>query len=114
MDAETNPRRARMSPPYSLRAPVALEHPERDLVNTLPNEIRSTPDRDGRFGPYGGRYVPETLMSALDELEREYRAARADAEFHRELDALYADFVGRPSPLYFAKRMTQFAGGARI
>jgi len=73
-----------------------------------------TVSRDGRFGPYGGRYVPETLVFALDKLEREYRDAIADAAFRKELDGLLADFVGRPSPLYFAKRLTEHAGGALI
>ncbi len=70
--------------------------------------------RAGRFGVYGGRYVPETLMAALVELEREYEAARADAAFQAELNALLADFAGRPTPLYFAKRLTETLGGAKI
>jgi tryptophan synthase beta chain len=70
--------------------------------------------RAGRFGVYGGRYVPETLMAALVELEREYEAARADAAFQAELNALLADFAGRPTPLYFAKRLTEVLGGAKI
>ena len=69
--------------------------------------------RPGRFGLYGGRYVPETLMAALLELEREYEAARADAAFQAELDLLLKDFAGRPTPLYFAKRMTEDLGGAQ-
>jgi tryptophan synthase beta chain len=72
------------------------------------------PDRHGRFGPFGGRYVPETLMHALEELTSEYIAANSDPDFHRELSDILRDFVGRPSPLYFASRMTQHAGGARI
>jgi tryptophan synthase beta chain len=68
----------------------------------------------GRFGIYGGRYVPETLMAALLELEREYEAARADATFQAELDDLLANFAGRPTPLYFAKRLTEMLGGAKI
>jgi tryptophan synthase beta chain len=70
--------------------------------------------RPGRFGVYGGRYVPETLMAALLELEHEYETAKADAEFQAELDLLLKDFAGRPTPLYFAKRMTEELGGARI
>jgi tryptophan synthase beta chain len=76
--------------------------------------MASVPDADGRFGRYGGRYIPETLMHALDELEREYRSAAADTEFKTILDGLLADFVGRPSPLYLAKRLTAKAGGAKI
>jgi tryptophan synthase beta chain len=70
--------------------------------------------RPGRFGIYGGRYVPETLMAALVELEREYEAAKADAAFQAELDALLKDFAGRPTPLYFARRLTEELGGAKI
>jgi len=69
---------------------------------------------DGHFGPYGGRYVAETLMPALLELEREFLAASADPAFHREFDALLKDYVGRPSPLYFASRLSELGGGARI
>ena len=70
--------------------------------------------RPGRFGIYGGRYVPETLMAALLELEREYEAAKADAAFQAELAQLLHDFAGRPTPLYFAKRLTEQLGGAKI
>jgi len=68
----------------------------------------------GRFGVYGGRYVPETLMAALLELDAAYEAAQADAAFHAELDGLLKDYVGRPTPLYFAKRLTETLGGAKI
>jgi len=70
--------------------------------------------RPGRFGVYGGRYVPETLMAALLELEREYEAAKADSAFQAELADLLRDFAGRPTPLYFAKRLTEELGGAKI
>jgi tryptophan synthase beta chain len=79
------------------------------ILPSIPSE-----SRPGRFGAYGGRYVPETLMAALLELEREYEAAKADAEFQAELDLLLKDFAGRPTPLYFAKRMTEDLGGAKI
>ncbi len=68
----------------------------------------------GRFGAYGGRYVPETLMAALLELEAAYAEAQADAAFHVELDGLLKDYCGRPTPLYFAKRLTETLGGAKI
>ena len=68
----------------------------------------------GRFGVYGGRYVPETLMAALLELDAAYAEAQADAAFHTELDGLLKDYVGRPTPLYFAKRLTETLGGAKI
>jgi tryptophan synthase beta chain len=70
--------------------------------------------RPGRFGIYGGCYVPETLMAALQELEREYDIAKADAAFQAELDGLLRDFAGRPTPLYFAKRLSEDLGGAKI
>jgi len=72
------------------------------------------PDARGRFGAFGGQYVPETLMSALAELESVYRAAQADAAFQAELSGLLRDYAGRPTPLYFAARLTERAGGARI
>ena len=72
------------------------------------------PDSHGRFGEFGGRYVPETLVYALDQLEAEYSKARADAAFQAELDDLLKHFVGRPSPLYHAKRLSEQVGGAQI
>ena len=68
----------------------------------------------GRFGAYGGRYVPETLVAALDELEHAYAEAQADPDFHLKLDALLRDFAGRPTPLYHAARLTESLGGAKI
>ena len=70
--------------------------------------------RPGRFGIYGGRYVPETLMAALLELEHEYDVAKADAAFQAELADLLKNYAGRPTPLYFAKRLTEELGGAKI
>jgi tryptophan synthase beta chain len=72
------------------------------------------PDAAGRFGPFGGRYVPETLTHALDELAAEYEKAIVDPAFHEELAGLYRHYVGRPSPLYFAERLSGQCGGARI
>jgi tryptophan synthase beta chain len=72
------------------------------------------PDQHGRFGPYGGRYVPETLMFALRQLTEQYEQARDDPEFRRRFDDYLRHYVGRPSPLYFAERLTREAGGARI
>jgi tryptophan synthase beta chain len=69
---------------------------------------------EGRFGPYGGRFVPETLMHALRQLTECYAAAKEDPEFHKQLDYYLRDYVGRPTPLYFAERLTKEAGGARI
>ncbi len=72
------------------------------------------PDERGHFGPYGGRFVAETLMGPLADLERAYRAARVDPAFQAELAADFRDYVGRPSPLYLAERLTAHARGARI
>jgi tryptophan synthase beta chain len=72
------------------------------------------PDKRGRFGAYGGRYVPETLMPALLELEREYEKARRDRRFQAEFAQYLTQYVGRPTPLYFAERLTKKLGGARI
>ena len=72
------------------------------------------PDAQGHFGPYGGRYVPETLVHPLRQLEEEYWKAQQDPEFHRELDYYLSEFCGRPTPLYFAERLTRDLGGAKI
>lgn len=79
-----------------------------------PSPDASLPDGKGRFGEFGGRFVPETLIAALDQLETEYYQSRNDPAFQAELDVLLRDFVGRPSPLYFAKRLTEHCGGAQI
>ena len=81
------------------------------LTRPTPAPSSATP---GRFGVYGGRYVPETLMAALLELDHAYAEAQADAAFHVELDGLLKDYCGRPTPLYFAKRLTETLGGAKI
>ena len=72
------------------------------------------PDERGRFGPYGGRYVPETLMALLDDLEAAYREARDSESFQEELGYYLKNFVGRPTPIYFAERLTERLGGAKI
>ena len=76
--------------------------------------VRKVNDQAGRFGPYGGRYVPETLMAALEELEREYAEARRDKKFSAEFDRLLKEYAGRPTPLSHAQRLTRHLGGARI
>ena len=80
----------------------------------MPAATKNVPDAQGRFGEFGRRFVPETLMHALEELTAEYERAKADPEFQRELADLYKHYVGRPSPLYFAERLTAYAGGAQI
>jgi tryptophan synthase beta chain len=72
------------------------------------------PDAQGRFGPYGGRYVPETLMHPLQQLEEEYFRAQKDPEFQKELQYYLAEFCGRPTPLYYAERLTNDLGGAKV
>ena len=76
--------------------------------------IASQPDSKGHFGPYGGRFVPEVLMAPLEELERAYQEARLDPEFQAELEDLLTNYAGRPTPLYFAKRLSEILGGAKI
>ena len=80
----------------------------------MSTKMEVVPDARGRFGAYGGRYVPETLMAPLEELERAYNEARADVSFQKELDDLLRNFAGRPTPLQFASRLTQHLGGPRI
>lgn len=76
--------------------------------------MKNHPDEKGHFGPYGGRYVPETLMPALIELEKSFRTAIEDVEFKKKFKGLMRDYVGRPSPLYFAQKLTRNYGGAPI
>jgi tryptophan synthase beta chain len=79
-----------------------------------PNSLRNLPDEHGHFGQFGGRYVAETLMPLILDLEREYRAAKLDPAFKLQFDDLMKNYVGRPSPLYFAERLTAHYGGAKI
>ncbi|WP_257550072.1 tryptophan synthase subunit beta [Sphingopyxis sp. DBS4] len=79
-----------------------------------PNSLRTQPDARGHFGQFGGRYVAETLMPLILDLERHYRAAQADPAFKAEFDYLLKHYVGRPSPLWFAERLTEQLGGAKI
>ncbi|HEX3365889.1 tryptophan synthase subunit beta [Phenylobacterium sp.] len=79
-----------------------------------PNDYSAYPDAHGRFGDYGGQYVPETLMPLVHELDAAYAAAKADAGFQAELASFLTHYVGRPSPLYFAERLTAHYGGAKI
>jgi tryptophan synthase beta chain len=81
---------------------------------TLTNSLRTGPDERGHFGQFGGRYVAETLMPLILELDDAYRAAKADPAFAAQFDDLLEHYVGRPSPLYFAERLTEHLGGAKI
>ena len=89
--------------------------PARKRITTRSSD-KHAPDvaTDGRFGVYGGRYVPETLMAALEELEREYEKAKRDRKFQQRLDLLLTTYAGRPTPLFFARRLTAKLGGAKI
>lgn len=83
-------------------------------MTQLPNSLRTGPDARGHFGQFGGRYVAETLMPLILDLEREYRAAQTDNEFRAEFEHLLKHYVGRPSPLWLAERLTEELGGAKI
>jgi tryptophan synthase beta chain len=83
-------------------------------TQSTPVNYQSVPDESGRFGPYGGKYVPETLMPALDELEEAYLLARSDKDFMAELAYLQRTFVGRPTPITYARRLSEHLGGAQI
>ena len=88
----------------------------KEMIDSVQNSAPSQalPDEKGHFGPYGGRYVPETLMHPLQELEEEYRKAQEDADFQNELQYYLREFCGRPTPLYYAERLSQALGGAKI
>ena len=79
-----------------------------------PNTYKSGPDEFGHFGIFGGRYVAETLMPLILEVEQAYAAAKSDEKFQAELDQFLSYYVGRPSPLYYAERLTEYFGGAKI
>jgi len=70
--------------------------------------------KDGRFGDFGGKYIPETLVPAIEELEENYQKIKSDKSFQNELDYYLKNYAGRPTPLYFAENLTNFAGGAKI
>ena len=89
------------------------QHPLPHGQGSLEN-LDTQPDSTGHFGPYGGRFVPEILMSPLEELENAYLAARQDPAFQAELDRLLKDYAGRPTPLYHARRLSERLGGAQI
>ncbi len=88
---------------------------ETDIPAVPPDaSLTNLPDAGGHFGRFGGKFVPETLVSALDELEREFALAKKDPEFRQEFSSLLANFCGRPTPLYLAERLTAQLGGAKI
>ena len=82
--------------------------------SSSPNSFRTGPDERGHFGLFGGRYVAETLMPLVLELEQAYNTAKADPQFQGELTSLLKHYAGRPSPLYYADRLTKKLGGAKI
>ena len=84
------------------------------MANDLFNSFMNGPDDKGRFGKFGGRFVSETLMPLILELEKQYEKAKTDKSFWSEMNDLWTNYVGRPSPLYFAERLTNHLGGAKI
>ena len=84
------------------------------MVNDLFNSFMNSPDEKGRFGKFGGRFVSETLMPLILELEKQCEKAKTDQSFWSEMDDLWTNYVGKPSPLYFAERLTNHLGGAKI
>src|SRR5580704_14231033 len=118
-----------MFPPASNRSPARkiqtrLEHSSalfvtrresnRKMATARVVKSKKSPRVKGRFGVYGGRYVPETLMAALEELESAYETAKRDGGFQRRLDELLRTYAGRPTPLFFASRLTEKLRGAKI
>ena len=105
-------------PTSAAKSAAEMGHPRRtdsrDGSSRAGARAPHAPHEAGRFGVYGGRYVPETLMAALDELEREYEKAKKDPQFRARLDGLLKTYAGRPTPLFFARRLTQKLGGAKI
>jgi tryptophan synthase beta chain len=87
---------------------------DRASADTRPNALSAWPDARGRFGDYGGRFVAETLMQNILELEAAYEDAKRDVNFQREMEEFLRDYVGKPSPIYFAERLTEAFGGANI
>jgi len=98
----------------SPRWPLAAQSSIRSTNMSQINSYREGPDERGHFGMFGGRYVAETLMPLILELETAYNTAKSDPDFQAELDDLFKHYVGRPSPLYFAPRLTEHLGGAKI
>jgi len=93
---------------------MATATASKPLIGKTPGTQPAKAATGGRFGAYGGRYVPETLMAALDELEREYEKAKNDSKFQQRLDLLLKTYAGRPTPLFYARRLTEKLGGAKI
>ncbi len=99
----------------SMSLPSATETSPQNSPATIPfNRLLKGPDPLGRYGSFGGRFVPETLMDALNQLAEAYDQAKADPAFQSRLDYYLTHYVGRPSPLFHAERLTQLAGGAEI
>ncbi len=101
-------------PALAAKSAAKMGHARVSSNGTRARTAVSAPREPGRFGVYGGRYVPETLMAALEELEREYAKAKRDPKFQKRLDELLRTFAGRPTPLFFARRLTEKLGGAKV
>ena len=100
--------------PKSKSAKKPLKVKERASIPIVQLKTQPLPDEKGYFGAFGGKFAPETLMPALEELEREYQSARKDPKFQKELEYYLREYVGRPTELYFAERLTKHLGGAKI
>src|SRR5499427_10869002 len=110
----SRPAPAKRIPPRSAPFSPSPARSGKELTMLIPNTFRGGPDERGHLGAYGGRFVAETLMPLVLELERAYEDARRDPTFHAELSGLLKTYVGRESPLYFAERLTKHFGGAKI
>ena len=108
------PKRADIRRSYSRRRLKRASRASRNMQPNVQIETSQLPDEQGRFGAFGGVFVPETLMPAIGQLREEYARAKADPQFRWQLEELLRTFCGRPTPLYFAERLTQRLGGPRI
>src|SRR5947209_12704422 len=93
---------------------TAKIYPTMTKAQSHSRAAKTSASQSGRFGPYGGRYVPETLMAALEELEREYAKAKRDRRFQARLQDLLRTYAGRPTPLFLTRRLSEQLGGAKI
>jgi tryptophan synthase beta chain len=100
--------------PRPPRYPSSSDEGGAQMPDDILNSFMTGPDEKGRFGDFGGRFVSETLMPLILELEAQYENAKTDQSFWDEMDDLWTNYVGRPSPLYFAERLTEHLGGAKI
>src|SRR5262249_38073802 len=111
---ESSPALCRAAVAHTRGREVFVSRHDKTMGENQRQLTASLPDSLGHFGPYGGRFVPQTLMHPLQQLEQAYRHAQHDPEFQRELEYYLREFCGRPTPLYLAERLTRELGGAKI